>query len=59
MMLGVGAIGAMLGYRKRVVVDHKAKLAAIALAFPAHREPGRETAPGSCMSDCLIGECRA
>ena len=29
MMLGVGAIGAMLGYRKRVIVDHKAKLAAI------------------------------
>ena len=29
MMLGVGAIGAMLGYRKRVIVDHKEKLAAI------------------------------
>ena len=29
MMLGVGAIGGMLGYRKRVIVDHKAKLATI------------------------------
>ena len=29
MMIGVGAIGAMLGYRKRVIVDHKEKLVAV------------------------------
>ena len=29
MMLGAGAVGAMLSYRKRVIVDHKENLAAI------------------------------